>query len=269
MSGTDNQLARVEFVMGMPVSIHLRGPAPEARRQAAMEAVFAHLRAVDRTFSTYRQDSEISRLARGELSVDACSPQVREVLDGCNQARIATGGYFDPMLPSAGGGRTLDPSGLVKGWAVERAARLLAELDREDYYLNAGGDIALRCARPDSPPWRIGIEDPRRTDRMIAILPLRTGGVATSGTAHRGAHISDPRTGSPATGLRSVTVTGPSLLWADVYATAAFARGRDAPDWLATLTGYASLVVREDGTLWSSTTMGRLLTEKRPTPSAA
>jgi thiamine biosynthesis lipoprotein len=78
-------------------------------------------------------------------------------------------------------------------------------------------------------------------------VEVRAGGIATSGTAHRGAHLVDPTTGRRATALRSVTVTGPSLLWADVYATAACGRGVDALDWLATLDGYEGLVVPAAG----------------------
>jgi thiamine biosynthesis lipoprotein len=126
-----------------------------------------------------------------------------------------------------------DPSGLVKGWAVERAATLLAGIDGCDYYLNAGGDMALGVASPDSPAWKVGIEDPRDPTRILAVRDVRSGGVATSGSAARGAHIVDPHTGNHPSDLLSVTVIGPALLWADVYATAAFARGTDALDWLA------------------------------------
>jgi FAD:protein FMN transferase len=66
--------------------------------------------------------------------------------------------------------------------------------------------------------------------------------VATSGTAHRGAHIIDEHTGRPATAVRATTVIGPSLMWADVYATAAAARGPSPMDWLEDLDGYEALL---------------------------
>jgi thiamine biosynthesis lipoprotein len=255
--------AWVEQIMGMPISIHLRGGAAPPDRLAAVEAAFAELREVDRVFSTYRAESEISRLDRGELAIEECSPVVREVLDLCEQARAATGGYFDIRLPDRHGKLKLDPSGLVKGWAAERAARHLRQLGSDDHYLNAGGDIALRCVGLHSPPWRIGVEHPDRPGELLGVLPLRRGGIATSGTAQRGEHIVDPTTGRPATALRSVTVIGPSLLWADVYATAAFARGADGFDWLAGQDGYDALVVRPDGTVETTPGMGALL---QPTP---
>jgi thiamine biosynthesis lipoprotein len=235
----------VEQIMGMPISLHLRGPGVDTDPgvPGVVAAVFEQLREVDRLFSTYRGDSEISRLRRGELTVPECHPLVRDVLGLCEQARERTEGYFDARLPDG-----FDPSGLVKGWAVERAATLLAEIGHCDYYLNAGGDMALSVASPGSPGWRIGIEDPRDPTRILAVREVRSGGVATSGTAARGAHIVDPHTGNHPGDLLAVTLIGPTLLWADVYATAAFARGADAPRWLAThAPEYEVLVVDRDG----------------------
>jgi thiamine biosynthesis lipoprotein len=240
--------AWVEQIMGMPISIHLRGTAPVRRRVAAVEAVYAELRAVDRIFSPYRADSEIGRLSRGLTTPERCSRAVRTVLDLCERARVRTGGYFDVRLPGPDGAPRVDPSGLVKGWAAQRAARHLAALRDDDHYLNAGGDIALRC-RGGRPPWRIGVEHPDHPGRLVAVVPLVGGGIATSGTAHRGAHIVDPFTGRPATALRAVTVVGPSLLWADVYATAVFARGVTGLEWLAAQRGFEGLVVTPDGSV--------------------
>jgi thiamine biosynthesis lipoprotein len=228
--------------MGMPISIHVRAGGDTAGVIAAVAAVFEHLREVDRMFSTYRADSQISRLNSRQLRISECAAPVREVIDLCELARRRTGGYFDAMLPGPDGRVRLDPSGLVKGWAVERAADLLVERGVMDFCLNAGGDIALR-AGADQPDWRIGVEDPSDPDRLLAVLLLRDGAVATSGTARRGAHIIDPHTGRPSTAIASVTVTGPSLTWADVYSTAAAARGARAKAWLGSVAGYRALVV--------------------------
>jgi thiamine biosynthesis lipoprotein len=249
MTASPTRVARVQQIMGMPISIHLRGTADAPARDAAIEAVFAELRTVDRIFTTYTPDSEIRRLDRGELTLDGCDPTVAEVLDLADEARRRTDGYFDLRLPGPSGGSWLDPSGLVKGWAAERAARHLDLLVGDDHYLNAGGDITVHCRSERSPGWRIGIEDPGSPGAVLGVLPVRAGGVATSGTAHRGTHVIDPTTGRPATAMRSVTVVGPSLLWADVYATAACARGGDAVEWLESLDDYEGLVVTRAGTL--------------------
>src|SRR5512132_3962643 len=89
-------------------------------------------------------------------------------------------------------GRAAWAGGVVKGWAVERVAGHLRELADTDFCLSAGGDIICDTVTEDARPWRIGIEDRRDTRRLIAVIPLRAGAVATSGTAHRGAHLVDP-----------------------------------------------------------------------------
>jgi thiamine biosynthesis lipoprotein len=235
----------VEQVMGMPISLHLRGPevGTDPDIPGVVAAVFEQLREADRLFSTYRPDSEVSRLRRGELTVPECHSLVREVVGLCRQACELTDGYFDAWLPGG-----FDPSGLVKGWAVERAATLLAGIEGCDYYLNAGGDMALGVASPGSPAWKVGIEDPRDPTLIVTVRDVRSGGVATSGSAARGAHIVDPHTGKYPDDMLAVTVIGPTLLWADVYATAAFARGADPVGWLAVRApGYEALVVDRDG----------------------
>jgi thiamine biosynthesis lipoprotein len=235
-------IRRVEHVMGMPISLALRGRhAGDARGEAAWAAALAVLRAADRTFSTYRADSVISRMNRG-VPVDT-PPEVADVLAIGAAAERSSGGAF--ALRRDG---VLDPSGVVKGWAAERAAIALAALPDTDFCLSAGGDITCRTGDPAAAPWRIGIEDPRDPTRIVAVVPIRTGAVATSGTAHRGAHIVDARTGRVPGGLASVTVVGRSLTAVDVDATAAFALGADGERWLTTRGHRAAFVVRTDGT---------------------
>ena len=182
------------MVMGLPVSVTLRGErARSDRAEQVVQAVYADLRTVDRVFSTYRPASEISLLRAGALPYELASPQVREVLALCEHARTLTGGHFDADLPQPSGRRLLDPSGLVKGWAVERAARGLDGLDGLDWLVNAGGDVLGRASH--GPAWQVAVEDPRDRARVLCVLPLQAGAVATSGAAARGRHILDPRTG--------------------------------------------------------------------------
>jgi FAD:protein FMN transferase len=239
---------RVEHVMGMPVSLALRGRhSTGASADAAWASVLAVLREADRVFSTYRPDSCINRLDRGDLSLEECPPEVHDVLNLGEQARRESGGAFDVRRPGHDGRPHLDPSGVVKGWAVQQAAHALEALPDTDSCLSAGGDMVCR-ATAGSPPWRIGIEDPHDPRRVLATVPVHTGAVATSGSAHRGAHVVDARTGRAATGLASVTVLGPDLVWADIDATAAIALGEDALPWLRTRTGRRGFVIRGDGT---------------------
>jgi thiamine biosynthesis lipoprotein len=232
--------------MGMPVSLALRGRhSGDAEARRAWAEALAALRDVDRVFSTYRPDSFVSRLGRGELAVEECPPEVAEVLALGELARLQSHGAFDVRR-----GGVLDPSGVVKGWAVERAARPLRALADTDVCLSAGGDMVCQVAGPDSPDWRIGIEDPHDPTRVLAVVPVRNGAVATSGLAHRGGHVVDARTGVVPDGpdaAASVTVVHEDLVWADLDATSALALGRDAARWLGTRPRRKGLVVWADG----------------------
>jgi len=75
------------------------------------------------------------------------------------------------------------------------------------------------------------------------IVDIMTGAVATSGTAERGAHIWDPRVGNGAKSFLSVTVTGPSLMWADAFATSIFVMGATGEQWLQQFDGYSMMSV--------------------------
>lgn len=233
-----------ESVMGMPVSVHLRGPRLGPGVAVAVAAVYTELRRLEAVLSIYRPDSDVSRLADGALALDECAPEVAEVLELCALATAHTAGAFTALRPLPGGGHRLDPTGLVKGWAVERAAAPLRDLG-VDWYVNAGGDIAAHVS-DDRPAWRVGVEDPHDRGQVLAIVAVRDGGVATSGSAARGSHIWDPRTGAPVDRLASVTVAGPTLLWADVLATAVFVEGHTAAAWAAR-DGYEVVVVHHDG----------------------
>jgi thiamine biosynthesis lipoprotein len=240
---------RVEHIMGMPISLALRGRhASSDAAEQAWDAVIKQLREVDVIFSTYRDDSIINRLDRGELLIDECPPVVAEVLNLGRQAERQTDGAFSINLPTVDGRRRHDPSGVVKGWAVQRAAGFLDALDETDYCLSAGGDLVCHTADRVRPAWRIGIENPYATMSLIAVVPIRSGAVATSGTAHRGRHLIDPRTGQHPIGVASATVIADSLTWADIDATAAYVQGRHAVRWLGTRQIRGALIVWADGT---------------------
>lgn len=243
--------AWVEQVMGLPVSVHVRGDAAGSDAvERAVEELYASLRRADARFSTYRPDSEVSAIRRGE--VVAPSPEMLEVLALCAEARTRTDGIFDTDLPGG-----FDPSGLVKGWAVERASAPLREAAvGSDWLVNAGGDILLSAV--DGRTWQVGIEDPRDVTRTLRSFALSDGAIATSGHARRGAHITDPRTGSPVDNdVLSATVLAPTLLWADVYATAAYVRGLESLSWLGRTSMTRILLVRRDGSLLSTESVAK------------
>jgi thiamine biosynthesis lipoprotein len=238
----------VRHVMGMPISLALRGRhTDDHAARAAWSAAMAELHEVDRVFSTYREDSFISRMGRGEIGVEDCPAEVAEVLTLGEEAEAESGGAFSVWLPGPHGGTRLDPSRVAKGWAAERAATPLRRLADTDFSLSAGGYVLCRTLDPDGPPWRIGVEDPAEPNRILAVIPVLTGAVATSGTAHRGRHLVDARTGRSPSGVASVTVVAGSLTAADIDATAAYAQGDNAARWLETRPHRSALVVWGDG----------------------
>jgi FAD:protein FMN transferase len=229
---------RVEQIMGMPIVVDVR----DVDDAAALEPVFDWFLWVDATFSTYKDDSEISRLNRGELRREEAHPDVQAVLARCEELREETGGYFDARWDGA-----LDPSGLVKGWSVDRAAGIADGLGWRNYAINAGGDMRVRGGPLPELRWRVGIQDPRDRGGIVAVVAGDDLAVATSGAYARGEHVLDPHTRRPPTGVLSVTITGRDLATADAYATAAFAMGARGPAWTARLRGYQALTVIDDG----------------------
>ena len=250
---------RVEQVMGTVVSIDVRDPDPANPRIAvAIEAAVAWLHEVDGRFSVYREDSEIRRLARDELALDDCHPDVRYVLRACDDLRRATGGAFDARGHRADGG--LDPSGLVKGWAIDEAADRLAAAGARAFAINAGGDVVVRGEPRPGAPWRVGIRHPADPALVAAVLAIRGGAVATSGLYERGAHIRDPRSGAVPRELASVTVVGPRLGEADAWATAAFVMGAGGAARVARQPGLGVLAIDARGTAtWSDLVDGLLV----------
>ena len=205
---------------------------------------------VDRDFSTYKSNSQVSRIRRGELSIEGASKYVQQVWALCEFSRELTLGAFDPWKAEGG----FDPSGLVKGWAAEVGAQMLVEAGVEKVLINASGDIVLRGGKPDGGPWNIGIASPDDVEKFVKIFDVIDGSVATSGDYEKGAHIVDPHTGLIAIGARSASVVGPDGAICDALATALMVDGIDAQKWIGRpeLTEYSFWTInRHDGTAWS------------------
>jgi FAD:protein FMN transferase len=240
-------VVHVEHVMGTVVSFDVRitDERDRSAAQAAIALAVAWLHRVDEVFSTYRADSQISRLGRGEIRLADCDDDVAEVLDLCAEIGRESRGYFS----STYGGR-LDPTGLVKGWAVQRGSELLTAEGLWRHCVNGGGDVQVAGEPEPGTAWRVGIAHPLHRNAYASVVAIRDGAVATSGTAERGAHVVDPFTGQPAVALASVTVVGTDLIRTDAYATSALAMGPAARSWLESLPGYEAFVVGADGNGW-------------------
>jgi len=209
---------------------------------------------VDKHFSTYKSDSEVSRIRRGELEVVDASDDVKEVWKSCEHARELTLGSFDPWKVDGG----FNPSSLVKGWAADVAAKMLVSAGVESVLINAAGDLVLRGGQlsdgGDVKPWNIGISSPEDVNQIVKTFDVFDGSVATSGDYEKGAHIVDPHTGLIAIGARSASVVGPDGALCDALATALMVDGRDAQRWMGRpeLAEYSFWVInRDDETAWS------------------
>ncbi|MCB1496775.1 MAG: FAD:protein FMN transferase [Bauldia sp.] len=212
-------MRETRLIMGMPVTIDV----VDAPGTDCLDTAFAYFEATDRRFSTYRDVSEISAINQARLGEADYSDEMHEVLDLAERTRRETLGYFDIRRRDG----TLDPSGIVKGWAIRNAARLVAAAGARDFFVDAGGDIQPSGRNAEGQEWRVGIRSPFDPAEIIKVVYPRGHGVATSGTYARGGHIYDPHDpGHEDVDIVGLTVIGPDILEADRFATAAFAMGR-------------------------------------------
>jgi thiamine biosynthesis lipoprotein len=244
----ESAVVRTRAVMGTVASVHVHDRADHTVIDDAVAALWQELDRLEEMFSTFRPTSEISRVNRGELHLLDASSEVLEVVDACTWLEHASRGAFRAHRPDD---RSIDPAGFVKGWAAEKASKHLHDADLRNWYLSVGGDIQTRGTAHDGTPWRVAIADPNSDDpRSIrALVEVSGDAVATSGTAARGRHIWDGRTGQPAVPLASMTVVGPHLTWADAFATTAFVMGLEGIDWVSNFGGYRALAITADGEL--------------------
>jgi thiamine biosynthesis lipoprotein len=218
------------------------GPPPPDP-DAAIRAACALLHEADAVFSTWDPRSPLSRLRRGDMSDPDTPSSMAEVRAACQAAREASDGWFDPWAMPDG----YDPTGLVKGWAVDRALDAIRQAGLPAALVNGGGDLAAFGGPVPGEPWRAGVRHPWRPSALAAVLEVR-GAVATSGSYERGAHLVDPRTGRPGCRGASATVTGPRLAMADALATALAVGGDAVLAAVDGLPGYAGYLIRPDGT---------------------
>jgi FAD:protein FMN transferase len=234
-------MRQVQQIMGMPISIDI----PNCHSPQTFSWVFARLRQIDEKFSTYKKDSEVSRYIKGEISDLDLSPELKNIIRTCRAVQKKTDGYF-----SAWANGVFDPSGYVKSWAIAEAGEIIERQGIMTYCIGAGGDI---LARSDSDKiWNIGIQDPANKTEILNKLSISNGAAATSGSYERGSHIINPKTKKPAAELLSVSVAGPDIIWADVLATAVFAKGQADSSLIKKHPGYEALIIDKSNLAYSS-----------------
>jgi thiamine biosynthesis lipoprotein len=222
----------VRQIMGMPITVDIS----ECSDEAVFNAVFTRFHEIDKRFSTYKPESEVSQFSSGRIKENSLSADLKMVIVECEKAEAETVGYF-----SAWANGTFDPSGYVKGWAIAEAGENIEKYGFKTYCIGAGGDI---LARSDSAKkWNIAIQNPADRSKILNKLSISNGAVATSGNYERGSHIINPKTKKPASELLSVTVSGPDIIKADILATACFAMGEKAADFMKRETSYRALII--------------------------
>jgi thiamine biosynthesis lipoprotein len=227
--------------MGTAVSAHIDDVVPQEIADDAWESVGVFLRDIEDRFSTFLPTSEISRINKGELHVLDASPDVVEVLDACTWLEHLSDGVFNARRPDG----SIDPAGFVKGWAAERAARLLAEAGLKNYYLRIGGDIQSHGTQATGDKWRVGIVDPHDATRIHSYVDIpENWAIATSGVAERGQHIWGKDSQPTNSQFSSMTVIGPHLMWADAFATIGYALGDAGIDWVEKFPDYTAFTLK-------------------------
>lgn len=222
--------------MGMPISVEI---VDNNASSADIASVYNYFLYINDTFSTYKQNSEITRINKGLHSIDKYSKDVKTVLQLCEQTKRETLGYFNIKHNGL-----LDPSGLVKGWAIQKAALLLRKKGLKNFYIDAGGDIAVFGKNKKGSDWVVGIRNPFNRFENVKTLSLSDKGIATSGTAIRGQHVYNPHHPEiPITDVVSMTIIGPNIYEADRFATAAFVMGRKGIEFIETLVGFEGYMI--------------------------
>ncbi|HEV2339764.1 MAG TPA: FAD:protein FMN transferase [Patescibacteria group bacterium] len=231
-------MRQTQLIMGMPITVDL-----VHEKQSIFDEIFSFFRAVDRKFSPYKKGSEVSRINRNELLPNAYSKDMKTILSLAEQTKQQTNGYFDIWKNGV-----LDPSGLVKGWAVYRAAHILSKKRYEHFYINAGGDVQVSGCNEKGKQWTVGIQNPFLPGKIVKVLILLNKGVATSGTYIRGQHIYNPHNiDKHITDIVSITVVGPNIYEADRFATAAFAMGKNGIHFLERQKGLEGYMIDKKG----------------------
>ncbi len=235
-------MKQTRIIMGMPVTLDVADVGiPKAAEAAIMESVFAYFTYIDEKFSPYKAESELSLINNGCLRKDQASEDMQIIFALAEQTRQATDGYFN--IDNNG---CYDPSGIVKGWAINYAAIILHQKGLSNFYVEAGGDLQVAGKNHHGEKWQVGIRNPFDPDQIVKVLAVSDCGVATSGTYLQGQHIYNPRDRRPITDIVSLTVIGPTIYDADRFATAAFAMGQAGIQFIETLDGFEGYLIDRD-----------------------
>ncbi|MCX6782571.1 MAG: FAD:protein FMN transferase [Candidatus Levybacteria bacterium] len=233
-------MKKIKILMGMPIIIEV---VDKQVSKADINKVYSYFEYINQKFSTYKATSEITLINKGKIKQSKFSKDMKRVFKLSAKTKAETNGFFD--IERSG---KYDPSGLVKGWAIFNATKLLKKRGFKNFYINAGGDIQSFGKNKNGKPWTIGIRNPFKTQEVIKVINPKNKGVATSGTYERGNHIYSPKINKKtANDIVSLTVIGPNIYEADRFATAAFAMGNSGINFIENLPGFEGYMIDKIG----------------------
>jgi FAD:protein FMN transferase len=228
-------------LMGMTITVEI---ADDFAKESDIDMVFVYFESVEKRFSVFKDDSEITLINKGKLKQSRYSEDMKTVFALAEKTKKETNGYFDIITPDG----KYNPSGLVKGWAIYNATLLLLEKGLKNFYVEAGGDIQAHGINGQGAKWSVGIQNPFDTSQIVKVICLKDIGIATSGTYRRGQHIYDPHNANePLTEIVSISVIGPNVYEADRFATAAFAMGAQGINFIENLKGFEGYMINKEG----------------------
>jgi thiamine biosynthesis lipoprotein len=231
-------MKKTAIVMAMPVTIQVTDKNATAED---INEVFAYFHYIDKKFSTYKKNSEISQINRGEINSRQYSKEMNEILKLSEITKKETDGYFDINISNS-----LDPSGIVKGYAINNGANVLIKKGYKNIYVEIAGDIQVYGGNGTDKFWKIGIQNPFNLAEIVKVVKLKDRGIATSGNYIRGKHILNPNQKKPTDEIASISVIGPNVYEADRFATAAFAMGKKGIGFIEGLKGFEGYMIQKD-----------------------
>ncbi|AZZ61233.1 FAD:protein FMN transferase [Oenococcus oeni] len=196
---------------------------------------------VDHIFSPFRTNSELTLYNHRKIEMTGTNLLFQEVFALSIWAKEMTQGLFSANFVGK-----YNPTGAVKGWAIEKAERIqLAPLLSDPNFvavnLNGGGDMQFSSSDKHNWQWEIGIVNPFDNKKVISCFRMKNGAIATSGTSQRGEHLFNSSTGRAIPeknfNVISSSVIGSELTYSDIWATAIATTTINDHSWLKRLSG--------------------------------
>lgn len=223
-----------EKIMGMDAAFELLDNV----HAEEIDEVLNYFYSIDRLFSPYRKDSEISKINRGAISVGEATHEVRMLLKLCEEIKLQTKGYFDVYIE-----KHYNLNGVVKGYAISKVCQLLLKKGYSNFYIEIGGDLQINGTKNGN-KFRVGIENPIK--KTVHVVRVSNRGLATTGLSTHGLPIYNPLKKKISAPFKSITVIAQDALNADWLSTSLMAMGEKGLEFLDQKDAEA-LFVRHDG----------------------